>query len=102
MIPLPWTIRQANTSPRNTAPPLVRYWLALCGNTSALVATIHPIKSEKPLGVHLAARSLPLGFNSEHMNKLRSRIQYNNAKEAFFVRLLILTITLAILTFQIL
>jgi len=36
------------------------------------------------------------------MNKLRSRIQYNNAKESFFLRLLILTIILAILTFQLL
>jgi hypothetical protein len=51
-----------------------------------------------PYSKHLTLSAAP----SEHMNKLRSRIQYNNAKEAFFVRLLILTITLAILTFQIL
>jgi len=36
------------------------------------------------------------------MNKLHSRLQYEKAKESFFLRLLILTIILAILTFQIL
>jgi len=36
------------------------------------------------------------------MNKLKSRLQYNNAKETFFVRLLLLTLILAILTFIIL
>jgi hypothetical protein len=36
------------------------------------------------------------------MNKLRSRLQYNNAKETFFLRLLILTLILATLTFIIL
>jgi hypothetical protein len=36
------------------------------------------------------------------MNKLHSRIQYNQAKETFFLRLLILTIILATLTFIIL
>jgi hypothetical protein len=34
-----------------------------CGNTSARVAIIHPIKSEKPLAVNSGAVSLPLGFN---------------------------------------
>ena len=36
------------------------------------------------------------------MNKLKSRLQYEKAKETFFLRLLILTITLATLTFIIL
>jgi len=33
------------------------------------------------------------------MNKLKSRLQYNNAKETFFMRLLILTIIAAALVF---
>jgi hypothetical protein len=102
MIPPPWIILLDNISPQNTEPPLARYWLAPFGITSARGAIIHPIKSEKPLGVNLAALSLPLGFDFENMNKLRSRLQYEKAKETFFMRLLILTLTLAILTFQIL
>jgi hypothetical protein len=36
------------------------------------------------------------------MNKLKSRLQYEKAKESFFLRLLLLSIILATLTFIIL
>jgi hypothetical protein len=102
MIPPPWIILRASISPRNIEPPLARYWLAPFGSISERVAIIHPIKSEKPHAVNSGAVSLPLGFNFEHMNKLHSRLQYEKAKEAFFMRLLLLSIILAILTFQLL
>jgi hypothetical protein len=53
-----------------------------------------PVPYSKPLTLSAAP--------SEHMNKLKSRLQYEKAKEAFFMRLLLLALTLATLTFIIL